>query len=195
VVWLLLCSYYDLRGARLVACPESKQLAAVDVNALRAAAARLVGRQAFRLHDCSGWPERAGCRQGCLRQIEAAPSDCLVRVMLQDWYADKSCPYCLKPLGNIHWPEHKLALRTPEGKTIEWHEVRVEDIPAALATHQAVCWECHITQTFGRLDPDLIAQRLGQPEREPARDTPPQLNTVPGPARACRPSSTCQSRA
>jgi len=49
------------------------------------------------------------------------------------------------------------------GRTFEWHEVRPEKVPESLATHQPVCWNCHIAETFRRQFPQLIVER---PERE-----------------------------
>src|SRR5574340_137538 len=111
VVSLLLRSYLNWRGMRVVTCPETKQAAAVVVDARRAALSGLSGKPALRLSDCSRWPERWGCGQECLRQIEAAPAECLVRVMLEKWYAGKSCVYCGKSLEQMNWLQHRPALR------------------------------------------------------------------------------------
>jgi hypothetical protein len=159
VVWTLLRSYLDWRGTRVVTCPETKQFAAVEVDAPHAAVSQLFANPVLRLSDCSRWPERENCGQECLRQIEAAPAGCLVRAMLESWYADKSCVYCGKSLSHIDWLQHRPALRAPDGKTVEWWEIRAEEVPLALKTHQPVCWDCHIAQTFRRLFPDLVTDR------------------------------------
>src|SRR5512142_2861678 len=59
------------RGTRLVACPETKRPAAVELDALRAAFS-LFGDEPgrFRLANCSRWPEKAGCGQECLSEVE-----------------------------------------------------------------------------------------------------------------------------
>ncbi|HYM11808.1 MAG TPA: hypothetical protein VEU62_13820 [Bryobacterales bacterium] len=166
VVWLLVRSYLNWRGTRVVTCPETKQFAAVEVDARGAAVSGLFGKPALRLSDCSRWPERWDCGQECVRQIEAAPADCLVRVMLEKWYAGKSCVCCGKSLHEMNWLQHRPALRTPEGRTLEWWEINAEQIPEALRTHQPVCWDCHVDQTFRRLFPDPATDR---PPKEPPR--------------------------
>src|SRR5690348_8708319 len=69
-------------GQRVVTCPENQRPAGVAVDARRAAVAGLRFRHDLKLHACSRWPERAGCGQECLRQIEEAPEDCLIRNIL-----------------------------------------------------------------------------------------------------------------
>jgi hypothetical protein len=166
VAWLLVHTYLEFRGARVVTCPETKEFAAVEVNAKRAALSCLAGQPSLRLSDCSRWPERAPCGQECLRQIEQAPGDCLLRNVLERWYAGKRCVYCGRGLDHIDWLEHKPALLSPDGRTLEWQEIRAEKVPAALDSHRPVCWNCHIAQTFRRLHADLVVER---PSREHVR--------------------------
>jgi hypothetical protein len=152
-------TWLKFRGTRVITCPENSQPAAVKVDATHAGVTAGVDAPELRLKSCTRWPERAGCGQECLKQIEAAPADCLVRNILTRWYADKHCVYCAKPLEEIDWTKHKPALLSPEGKTVEWVEVRPEEVPATLATHRPVCWRCHMAQTFRRKHADLVVDR------------------------------------
>ncbi|MEX0878437.1 MAG: hypothetical protein WEB59_00720 [Thermoanaerobaculia bacterium] len=163
--WLALHAYLKYRGARVITCPEESCPAAVEVDVCRTAAAAAFGEHVVRLKSCSRWPERQACGQECLAQIEAAPAECLVRTMLVDWYRGSSCVLCGKEIGEIHWVEHKPALFTPERKTVEWDEVPAEKLPQVLATHQRVCWNCHIATTFRERFPGLVTER-------PARRAP-----------------------
>jgi hypothetical protein len=144
------------RGSRVVTCPETNAPAAVKVDALRAA---LQGPDQLLLQQCSRWPERQGCGQECIRQIEAAPEDCLVRSILTKWYAGKSCVACGRKLDEIDWMEHKPALMSSDGSSVEWHELAPEDIPRVLSTHRPLCWNCHIAGTFRREHPELVTDR------------------------------------
>jgi hypothetical protein len=159
---ILFKAYRTARGKRVITCPETKEPAAVDVNAAYAAVTTLrKGEPSFRLRDCSRWPERRGCGQECLRQIEAAPEGCLLRYMLANWYVGRLCVYCRKPLAEMHWTEHKPALMTPELKTVEWDDVPPETLPQLLSVSQPVCWNCHIVETFRRERPGLVVDRPG----------------------------------
>lgn len=152
-------AYFKFRGKRVVTCPETKETAAVEVDAGHAALTGFSGKPDLRLQDCTRWPERQHCGQECLRQIEAAPEDCLVRMILTKWYEGKTCIYCGKPLGEIDWIQHKPCLMSPAKKTVEWKDVAPEKVPLVLQTYVPVCWNCHIAETFRREHPDLVTER------------------------------------
>jgi hypothetical protein len=155
-------AYFRFRGTRLITCPETKRPAAVCVDAKHSAITAPFGKTDLRLSDCSRWPERRGCGQECLGQIALAPEECLVRTILIRWYRDKLCVFCRKPLDDVPWLEHKPGLLSPDGKTVEWHEVRPETLPEVLATHWPVCWNCHIAETFRHAFPELVVDRPRQ---------------------------------
>jgi hypothetical protein len=148
--------YAQLRGTRVVRCPETNESVGVEVDAGRAALGAAFGTARFELTDCTRWPERRDCGRECLGQIEAAPVDCLVRTKLTAWYAGKACAVCGKPIGAVDWAHHRPALATPEHRTIGWQEVAAERLAEVLGTHKPVCWDCHVTETFRRQHPELV---------------------------------------
>jgi len=159
-------AFLRFRGARVVTCPENGKPAGVAVDAVHAAATAFRPRPELQLATCSRWPEKQGCGQECLSQIEARPEDCLVRTVLTRWYAGKTCVLCGTPFGAIHWHDHKPALLGPDDRTFEWQEIPAEQVPDALAHDEPVCWNCHIAETFRREHPDLVADRPWQgPDR------------------------------
>ena len=100
-------AYWRARGKRLVTCPETHCAAAVELDAKGA------GLKAFRggiyhcLQDCSRWPERQGCAQDCLVQVEALGQRCLVRSVVAEWYQGKACVYCHKAVDSVaEWTGH-----------------------------------------------------------------------------------------
>jgi hypothetical protein len=148
--------YVRMRGERVVACPDNEQTAAVRIDAVHAALTAAGGHERLRLESCSRWPEHADCGQACLKQIEAQPTDCLVKEQVSRWYADKTCAICGKALGAVDWASHKPALRAPDGRTLEWRDVRAETMFDVMDTHAAICWDCHVAETFRRDRPDLV---------------------------------------
>ena len=69
---LRIYDYY--RGARAVTCPETRQPVAVRFDALRATVAKVRGRPALRLADCTRWPMRVDCGQECIPEaVRTAP--------------------------------------------------------------------------------------------------------------------------
>lgn len=148
------------RGTRVITCPENLQPAAVKVNAVRAAQwSALSGDTPLRLSACSRWPEKEGCGQECLAQVEASPEACLVRTIVTRWYDGKSCAFCHQAIGEVVWHERPPALRAPDGTTKEWNEVREEDLPNVFATHAPTCWACHIRESFRHDHPELVIER------------------------------------
>ncbi len=143
--------YARMRGARLVECPETKAPAAVSLNAARAAAGGSLS-----LSTCSRWPERGGCGQECLAQIERAPEGCLVRTIVTDWYAGKQCAVCHKPLGEIDWFERKPGFVDAAGRARPWIDVPPEELPDVLAREQPICFDCYVSATFRQQHPELV---------------------------------------
>jgi hypothetical protein len=152
-------TYLKFRGKRIVSCPETHQAAAVRVAAGKAAVEATVRAPHLRLSECTRWPERQACGQECLAQIEEAPKACLVSTIVNQWYAGRSCVYCKKPFGEIHWHDHPPALVDQQRKTVQWNDVPLENLQQVMATHWPVCWNCHIAETFRRVHPELITDR------------------------------------
>jgi hypothetical protein len=159
VVPFVVGTFLRYRGQRLITCPETRQPAAIKVDAAHAALTAAAKLPELRLKSCSRWPEREDCGQECLLQVELSPEDCLVRNILANWYDGKYCVSCGKKIGEIHWLECKPALLSPEGKTIDWEQLPAEQLPGVLSTHFPVCGACHITETFCREYPELIVDR------------------------------------
>jgi hypothetical protein len=151
--------YLKLRGKRLVTCPATNETVEVNMPAGRVAIEGLVGPPRLRLNECSGWPDRQNCGQECLKQIEAAPEDCMVRTIISEWYEGRKCIYCHKPFGEIKWHDHKQALMGADQRSFLWDEIPAASLPDVLQTHQPVCWNCHMAQTFCREHPGLVSDQ------------------------------------
>lgn len=167
VVLLVLASalkaYLKWRGTRLIVCPEARKPAAVEVDAGYTALLAPITARGLRLRNCSRWPEWKDCGQDCLHEIEAAPEDCLVRTILTQWYEGKKCALCAKTFGEIKWLDRKPALIIPGKPSREWSEIPPEEIWNVLDTAMAVCWDCHIAETFRRRYPELVVDRPWKP--------------------------------
>src|ERR1017187_1423728 len=148
--------YVRYRGDRVITCPENQRPAGVRLDAAHVLLTSIERKPDLRLKSCSRWPERQDCGQECLRQIEAAPENCLVRNILTQWYEGKSCALCGKPVGEINWTDHKPALLNAEHRTVEWRDVPAADVPDVLASHQAVCWNCHVVNRMLGEHPELV---------------------------------------
>ena len=153
------------RGERIVTCPETKQPAAVNVASGEAALGVFFNEPTLRLKECSRWPEREGCGQDCLQQIEDNAQNCLVWNMVSKWYEGKSCVFCHKAIGPLHHVDHSPALLGPDFRTAEWKNIAAQDLPQVFSTYQPVCWNCHVAATFRREHPELVTDRAREPRR------------------------------
>jgi hypothetical protein len=158
-------AYFEYRGKRLITCPETHKTAAVDVAAGETAVGAFLSEPTLRLKQCSRWPERQDCGQECLKQIEADPENCLVWNIVSQWYEGKKCAICHKAFGKLHHLDHAPGLLGPDHKTVEWRELRPEQLPEVFSTYRPVCWNCHVTATFRRQCPELVVDREPEPKR------------------------------
>lgn len=158
-------AYFAFRGKRLVTCPETHKTEAVDVSAKEAALGAFLNEPTLRLNECSRWPERQDCGQECLQQVEADPENCLVWNQVAKWYEGKRCVFCHKPIGPLQHLDHAPALLGPDFRTAEWKGIRPEQLPEVFSTHQPVCWNCHVAESFRRLHPNLVVDRPLEPKR------------------------------
>src|SRR5512143_3511167 len=150
-------------GSRVVTCPETQRPAGVRLRPFRAAAEAMFGTRRLELAECTRWPERAGCGQQCLSQIETAPDGCLVKTLVTRFYEGKSCAICGKRFATAGFGEHRPALLSPERVTTQWYEIPIEELPERLATHRPVCWDCHVVETLVRTHPELVTVRPPRP--------------------------------
>ncbi len=117
------------RGPQVVICPETRQPAGVQVDLTRAEKAAFLDLSTdLRLSSCSRWPEREGCGQECLTQLESAPGECGVRFQLEHWYRGKPCVFCRKTFGPIQWHDHRPSLVTAAGEFVAWNDIAAEKL-------------------------------------------------------------------
>ena len=147
------------RGKRVIQCPENQRPAGVVVDAAHAAWTGFGKAPELRLSQCSRWPEKAGCGQECLRQIEASPEDCLVRNIIAKWYRGRSCTACGQEIGEIDWAGSQPCLLTNGGTTLEWKQVPADMLEETLSSAQAICFACHTARTLVREHPELATDR------------------------------------
>ena len=162
-------AWLKYRGDRVIVCPENRRPAGVALDVGHAVGhamghAALWEGGALRLASCSRWPERSGCGQQCLSQIQASPEDCLVRNILTRWYQGKSCAWCGRPFDEVEWDVRKPALLEQSGVSLEWSAVPADRLQETLAVARPVCFACHLANTLVREHPELAVKRPALPK-------------------------------
>lgn len=61
-------TFQRYRHKKVVKCPETGALAEVNVDAPRAAISSLFSKPFLRVKNCTLWPKRKGCREGCIKR-------------------------------------------------------------------------------------------------------------------------------
>jgi hypothetical protein len=146
----------DLRGDRIVTCPETGKPAAVRID-IGHAIGTLNGSDMLRLQSCSRWPERGPCDEPCLadaQQYESAASR-----IVYAWAQNKACTFCRRPLVESEITGRHVALLDADGITREWLDISAERLRDALVGQRPVCWDCHIAESFRRGHADLVVDR------------------------------------
>jgi hypothetical protein len=162
----VLGAWLRYRGTRVVVCPENRETVAVEIDARYAAWSVPVGKPELRLEECTRWPEKAGCGQDCLSQIESAPEGCRLRAIVDGWYRSKPCVFCGRAFDEIRWHDRKPALRAPDGSLIDWMAFEPQQVMDILASCKAVCRDCYEAESFRVEHPGLVTDR-------PRRSGPP----------------------
>ena len=158
-VWHLVSVWFQLRGQRVVKCPDNQQQVVVSLNARHAASTSFLRAPDLRLGECTRWPEKAECGQQCLSQIREAGTDCLVRNILAAWYHAKDCALCGQPIGNIDWTGSHPALLLGDQVSVEWEQVPADKLSVTLAGAMPCCFACHMANRFVREHPELVTDR------------------------------------
>lgn len=154
---VMIRAWRTYHGVHVIQCPETRRPAAVRVDTGHAALSAVTHDEAdLRLTSCSRWPERAGCDQACVPQIERDPKETRLDTILADIFTDQHCALCGKTIAGVPAIGHKPALRAPDGRTIPCDQIAPEHIEEMLGTHRIVCWDCDIAETFRREHPELV---------------------------------------
>jgi len=164
-------NWFRFRGVRLIVCPENYQPAAVKVDAKRAARwAALSGEPELRLTACSRWPEKEGCAQECLCQIEDFPEKSALQNIVETWFEGKRCYFCR------HIMDEAGAIVTPQGGVMEWTKIVPEQVPNVFAVSDPVCRRCFDVESFRREHPEMVIERIHVSERPTT--IPPTPNAI-----------------
>lgn len=153
-------AWKQFRGARLVTCPETGTVASVKIDVAHAATTAFVeDAPEVRLKECSRWSTRGVCREPCIPTMLAGGDSARVQTIVERWYGAQNCTYCGKHISHPASTHHPPAFADVDGGTVEWSRLPSERLPEVMATHKAVCWNCHVAESFRRQYPDLYVDR------------------------------------
>src|SRR6476659_2068792 len=119
-----------MRGTRIVTCPESKQPAAVTVDAAYAALGGVVDPSNIEIATCSRWPGRPECAQACATEIAREPKRTTTFQLMSQWYAGRTCAICNRPIPPLSHFALEAGLMSPSapGVTIAWVDIPAQQL-------------------------------------------------------------------
>ena len=141
------CAFLRFRGTRVVRCPEDRQLTAVELSSWQAVLSGLSGRALPHVRNCSRWPARAGCDQGCVKEIRTAPAATLVETIVANWCHYNACYYCGARLAHLRIGPHQPHLINRDLRIFEWRDIPPQEIPQTLRHCEPVCENCVVAET------------------------------------------------
>ena len=61
-------TYRRYRRRKTIICPDTDQIAEVDIKAMQAGVMSVLGEHRVRVKWCSLWPRKKGCAQECVKK-------------------------------------------------------------------------------------------------------------------------------
>jgi hypothetical protein len=154
-------------AGHVLTCPETRGPVEVEVDSRHALVTLLQGVKELRLKQCSRWPERAGCDEACLLQLDTAPA-VLTRVMA-NWCEGRNCAVCNCAVTARDWESGRLGLLDRRNNLVELREIRLDQLPNAFDHYRPLCWSCHQVERSRRPAPAVFLKGDRRPRAAQAR--------------------------
>ncbi len=143
VVVLLKPDTYFTRHHTIV-CPEAHAQTDIEIDRAHRLKTLLRGTSELRVAGCDRWPERQGCDEECLLQVDLKPA--VLQRTLRKWYAGKSCALCDRVLTEDDWRQGRFSALDGDNKFVSPAALPLRDLPQHVSRYRPVCWQCHQQQ-------------------------------------------------
>lgn len=79
---------------------------------------------------------------------------------LKHFFDGKQCSCCGRSIPAVHVGEPRPGLRNVKThEAVGWDDIPAADLSAALESHEPLCSDCVVTETFRRQHPELVVER------------------------------------
>ena len=145
---IALTTWRRLRGPRVVTCPETRRPAGITVDLGHAMATAVREAADVRVASCACWPERKGCEESCVPQIETGGDTTRPRALAARFFEHRSCAMCLRRIEPLAHGARQPGFLNPLTRTaVPWDEVPPQELPDAVASHRALCRDCTFAES------------------------------------------------
>jgi hypothetical protein len=144
-------AWVRFRGTRVVTCPETRRPAEVAVDIGHAMVSAVWERADVRIAECSCWPERRGCDETCVPQIEAAPDGTRASTIAARFFQGRRCVLCQRRIGPLTAGGLQPGFMDPlTHEVVPWLDVPAQELPDAIARQRPLCPECTVAESSRR---------------------------------------------
>ncbi len=163
VVVFLKPDEYFARSHTIV-CPETHAPTEIKIDLALRIRTLLRGISVLRLASCSRWPERQGCDEECLLQLDLKPA--VLEHTLRKWYMGRSCGMCGRVLTEDDWRQGRFSALDRAGNFVPGNSLPLRDLPQHVSRYRPVCWPCHLHQRTRAAHPAVLfkGDRRGRQE-------------------------------
>ena len=141
-------TWIRFRGMRVVTCPETRRSAGVAVDIGHAMFSKVWEGADVRIATCSRWPDRRGCEETCVRQIQASVDGTRARTIAARFFQGRRCAICqrrIEPLGRSTSQPGFMNPVTRE--VVAWIHVPPQNLPDAISSRRALCPDCTVAES------------------------------------------------
>jgi hypothetical protein len=150
VVYLSLAirAWARFRGTRVVTCPETRRPARVAVDLGHAMVSAAWERADVCIAQCSRWPERHGCDEACVPQIEESPDGTRARTIAARFFQGQRCVICQRRLEPLKRTGLQPGFMNPVTReVVAWIHVPAQELPDAIAVRRPLCPDCTLAES------------------------------------------------
>jgi hypothetical protein len=141
-------TWIRFRGVRVVTCPECRRPAAVTVDVGRAMVSAVRERADVRIDACSRWPERRGCGETCVPQIEASTEETRAKTIAARFFKDRRCVICGRRIGPLKpGPLQPGFMNSITREAVPWFDVPAQDLSDAILERRPLCADCTLAES------------------------------------------------
>lgn len=145
---IAIATWRRLRGSRVVTCPETRHPAGVTVDLGHALATAVWEAADVRVESCSCWPERQGCDEGCVPQLETDGAATRPRAIATRFFEHRTCAICLRRIEPLrHGARQPGFMNRVTRQAVPWDQVPPQDLPDAVTRHHALCPDCTFAES------------------------------------------------
>ena len=122
------------------------------------------------LATCSRWPQRRGCDQACVAQIEASLDGTRARTIAARYFQGRRCVICQRRIAPPNAATRQPGFMNPVSReVVAWNDVPAQNLPDAIESRRPLCADCTLAESSRTALPGPVTY----PRARPGDSAPP----------------------